>query len=215
MKLRKEVFILLTGAAFLAASVLSFSQTQLNISLALNQYHHRVLDYLSFFATHLGDGIFAVLLSLVIWYYNKQMGIMVLLTYAISSGLTQLLKRLVFADLHRPLWHLERLANALYYLPPGAEQVYNHSFPSGHSTTAFAIFAMLSFFSSQTIIKVMMFVLALLVAFTRVYLLQHFLIDTLAGAFIGTTISYVFYFHLYQRSKLDVIFRLRFKKNDT
>lgn len=215
MKLRKEVFILLTGAAFLAASVLSISQTQLNISLALNQYHHRVLDYLSFFATHLGDGIFAVLLSLVIWYYNKQMGIMVLLTYAISSGLTQLLKRLVFADLHRPLWHLERLANALYYLPPGAEQVYNNSFPSGHTTTAFAIFAMLSFFSSQTIIKVIMFVLAVLVAFTRVYLLQHFLIDTLAGAFIGTTISYVFYFHLYQRSKLDVLFRLRFKKNDT
>jgi membrane-associated phospholipid phosphatase len=121
----------------------------------------------------------------------------------------------VFADLHRPLWHLERLANALYYVPPGAEQLYNNSFPSGHSTTAFAIFAMLSFFSSKYMVKVLLFVLAVLVAFTRIYLLQHFLVDTLAGAFIGTTISYVFYFHLYLPARLDFIFRLRFKKNDT
>jgi hypothetical protein len=45
MKLEKEIFILLTGAALLAASVLSFWQAQLEISLSLNQFHLRLLDY--------------------------------------------------------------------------------------------------------------------------------------------------------------------------
>lgn len=212
MNLQKEIFILLTGAALLAASVLSFWQTQLEISLGLNLYHLRLLDYLAYFTTHLGDGIFAVLLSLYLMYVSFPKGLLVLLGYALSSGLTQALKHLVFYDLHRPLWHLERMANALYYLPPGAEHVYNNSFPSGHSTTAFAIFAMLSFFATAAREKVMWFFIALTVAFTRIYLLQHFLIDTMAGAVIGTSISYLIYFHLYKQSRLDFLLNLKLKK---
>lgn len=212
MKLSKEVFIILSGAAFLAASVLSLTQDQLTISLWINQNHLRLFDYVCYFTTHLGDGVFAVLLGIAVLYFRRHLGILLLLCYALSSGLTQALKRLVFADVHRPLWHLERLNEAMYYVPPGVEHIYNHSFPSGHTTAAFAIFGMLSFATEKLGLKVAYFLLAVLVAFSRIYLLQHFLIDTMFGALIGTFVSYFIYFNLYQKSKIDFLLNLKHTK---
>jgi membrane-associated phospholipid phosphatase len=43
------------------------------------------------------------------------------------------------------------------------------------------------------------------VAFTRIYLLQHFLIDTMAGALLGTIVSYLVYAQLFEKGKLNKI----------
>ncbi len=212
MKFKNETFLLFSGAALLAASVFSLVQTQMNISLALNQFHNKLFDYLCYFGTHAGDGLFAITLGLILLFTRFHSGILVLLAYAFSSGLTQILKHLVFDDVHRPLWHLERLSDVMYYLPPGAEHVYNNSFPSGHTTTAFAIFSMLSFITENKFYKGLFFAAAIIVAFSRVYLLQHFLVDTMAGASIGLLFSIFIYFHLYQKSHLNFLVNLKLKK---
>ena len=212
MKFKNEIFITLTGAALLAASVFSLVQTQMNISLGLNQFHNKLIDYFCYLFTNAGDGFFAITLGAILLFVRFPLGVLIIISYALSSGLTQTLKRLVFDDLHRPLWHLERLSDVMYYLPPGAEHVYNNSFPSGHSTTAFAIFAMLSFNTNHRGYKVLLFLAAFMVAFSRVYLLQHFLVDTMAGASIGLLVSCFIYFHLYQKSYLNFLLNLKPKK---
>ncbi|HEY4651419.1 MAG TPA: phosphatase PAP2 family protein, partial [Pontibacter sp.] len=81
-----------------------------------------------------------------------------------------------------------RPADVAYY------QVEHYSFPSGHATTAMALFGLLAYLyyrSSRTkkhfrkIIVWAAVVLILLVGFSRIYLGVHFLSDVLAGYLLG------------------------------
>jgi membrane-associated phospholipid phosphatase len=67
----------------------------------------------------------------------------------------------------------------------GVEMATHFSFPSGHTTFAFAFFGFLALNSTKTIFKLLYLFLAVLVALSRIYLLQHFLIDTIVGSMIG------------------------------
>jgi len=68
------------------------------------------------------------------------------------------------------------------------------SFPSGHAMAAFALFATLAFMSpDKRSGAVVFFLLALVVAFSRVYLVQHFLEDVYAGSLIGLLLAMAFW----------------------
>jgi len=205
MKIKNEIFLIATVATLLVALVLSLVFTQLELSLAINQFHRPALDVLCFLGTHLGDGVFSVVVGLIFLFLNRKIGILISISYLSSALVAQVLKRLIFADIHRPLWHLEKLTNVIYYVPGGAEKVFHNSFPSGHTTSAFALFSMLALLSKQPALKVLCFFLAAFVAFTRIYLLQHFLIDTMAGALLGTIVSYLVYAQLFEKGKLNKI----------
>jgi membrane-associated phospholipid phosphatase len=205
MEIKKEFFLIATLVTLLTAWGFSLAFTQIEISLAINQFHRPALDVLCFLGTHLGDGIFSVIVALIFLFVNRKIGVLISISYLSSALVAQVLKRLVFEDVHRPLWHLEKLTNVIYYLPGGAEKVFHNSFPSGHTTSAFALFSMLSLLSNQPALKVLCFFLAAFVAFTRIYLLQHFLIDTIAGALLGTLVSYFIYAQLYEKGKLNKI----------
>lgn len=61
------------------------------------------------------------------------------------------------------------------------------SFPSGHSTIAFAAAACLSFFDKKR--KWLYYLLAFLIAYSRIYLGVHYFLDVVAGVIIGILIS--------------------------
>ena len=70
-----------------------------------------------------------------------------------------------------------------------------HSFPSGHTAVAFGLFCLLALISSNKMIGVVCFFIALFVAFSRVYLSQHFFLDIYIGSLIGvvaTVLSYLY-----------------------
>jgi membrane-associated phospholipid phosphatase len=68
------------------------------------------------------------------------------------------------------------------------------SFPSGHTTGAFALFGLLAFLLSKRInLGWLFFGLALIVAFSRMYLIQHFFKDVYAGSILGLAIAILFY----------------------
>ncbi len=96
---------------------------------------------------------------------------------------------LVFQQQHLPLTLVQNLSE---------EQHIHHSFPSGHATAAFALFFCLGFLAEKKINEVIFFLLALTVAFSRVYLSQHFFEDITAGSFIAVFFSSlvcgIFYF---------------------
>jgi len=65
----------------------------------------------------------------------------------------------------------------------------DNSFPSGHSTEAFALASVLSARSQGWVIPVVSYTLASSVAFARVNDRAHFASDVLAGALIGTVVG--------------------------
>ena len=67
------------------------------------------------------------------------------------------------------------------------------SFPSGHSMAAFALLPFVSVMWEKY--SYAFWLMAILIAFSRIYLQVHYLSDIVAGAFIGYLIS-VIYIHL-------------------
>lgn len=62
------------------------------------------------------------------------------------------------------------------------------SFPSGHTTTAFALAVVLAHFFPGG--RALWFLLAVLVGLSRLYLVEHFLADVVAGAGLGFAVGW-------------------------
>jgi membrane-associated phospholipid phosphatase len=67
------------------------------------------------------------------------------------------------------------------------------SFPSGHTTSAFAFYSLLAFFIPNKWVKILCLILAALVGLSRMYLVQHFLKDVTTGMMTGFLIALVVY----------------------
>ncbi len=167
-----------------------FSHDHGDFVLLLNKNRIALLDFAMPWITHLGDGLFFALVTLIFVLYRWRVGMVVL-----ALGLTQLitsylLKRQVFRGTPRPKTFFAELEVPLSFIEGVKVHSYN-SFPSGHTMTAFAIFFFLSCYFQQRLFSVLFFTLALAVAISRVYLLQHFLIDVCVGSIVGVILGFI------------------------
>ena len=114
----------------------------------------------------------------------------------LSTGLVvQLLKRFVFAGIVRPMSVIPWASTQLD--PEQAVPLY-HSFPSGHTTTAFVFFTMLALVARRPVVSFFAAVAASLVGLSRVYLMVHWVPDIMFGAVLGVTIALLVYVLLYK-----------------
>ena len=78
------------------------------------------------------------------------------------------------------------------------------AFPSGHTMSGFAIYGFLALvFGKNPIYQVFFLFCAFWVGFSRMYLLQHFLNDVLAGSLVGVYLAMLFYYLHLKYSKID------------
>jgi membrane-associated phospholipid phosphatase len=180
----------------IAGLFIQFTFTQTEISLAVNQYHQIVWDKLFRYGTYLGDGFVAVMIGLVVMIWNRKAGWALLLACAVSALITQTLKHFVFNDMMRPAVVLK---DYVLHFVEGVEVHEYNSFPSGHSTSAFAIGTMLCLLTEKTSSRLLILLLVLFACFSRIYLLQHFFQDTLAGSFIGFISALVVFLLMYRK----------------
>ena len=104
-------------------------------------------------------------------------------TLAVAAGMTGLFYYLGMRE--RPAASALAPADLRLLLPsPGLP-----SFPSGHAALAFAAAAYIGLRTKHTAILAMAVVLAMLVAFSRVYVGHHYPSDILAGAILGSTVG--------------------------
>ncbi len=170
--------ILASGAIWLAISGKAAS------FLILNRYHSFLLDQFFIRFTYVGDGIFAIVLSVLylIWFKKNKTGWMLLYAFLLSGLIAQIGKNLFPSP--RPRLFFEH-SHILSFID-GVTLSNNSSFPSGHTTTAFAVATVLVLMLKYAQWQWIVLLVALGVGFSRIYLGQHFLGDVLAGMLIGT-----------------------------
>ncbi len=162
--------------------------------LEFNSFHNSFFDLFFNYFTFLGDGITALIISLLLTVINFKDALFVGISNIISALITQVLKHTLFADIVRPKKFFEGIHDL--YLVPGVDNYLYNSFPSGHSTCAFSLYFALSLIVRSRILKFTFFAIALLVGYSRIYLSQHFFEDVYAGSVIGVTITLLVYYFI-------------------
>jgi membrane-associated phospholipid phosphatase len=194
--IKNNLLILIPYIALVLVSIyylLNYDKVQIHININ-KLTGNGIVDVFFKYFTHFGDGIVAMIIIAIVLLFNVRSGVFVLLAYA-SSGLTSsFLKKQVF-DVDRPhfVFH-EYLTQYKIHYVEGVEMLGFRSFPSGHSTSAFAVFMSLALITENKLLKFTFFLIALLAAFSRTYLSQHWLVDITAGSILGTLAAIIFYF---------------------
>jgi membrane-associated phospholipid phosphatase len=155
------------------------------VVLWLNQRHTAFADLFFKNATYLGDGltvaVFGIVLLLFVSYYKT---IVFTVAIAVDSLFINVVgKHWLFSHLERPKKYFDE--SVVLNFVEGVKVHGSHAFPSGHTGAAFVWLSFLAFLVNKKLGLVFLFV-ALLVALSRMYLLQHFLMDVYAGSIIGT-----------------------------
>ncbi len=162
-------------------------QGKVGAFLFLNPVHHAILDKFFKAVTIFGDGWFSIILGVALIVFRmKDRGAQILLGYAISGIIAQLLKRLVHAP--RPMTIIPDTTYA-HFLPGYTLNAWN-SFPSGHTASAFCFTAILAWTTWSNRFKFALAIIALLTGYSRVYLGQHFPDDVISGALLGLLSAY-------------------------
>jgi len=171
-----------------AALLLSVDKGALHIMF--NRLWTPTLDTLVPFLTMLGDGLAATVLSIaLLTLHSPRAGFQAGFGSLLSGAVTQFLKHVVFPEAVRPLQFF-RDSYALH-LVPGVEIYSYNSFPSGHAATAVAVCFGLAMLVTRSWVRILLAVLALAVALSRVYLSQHFFGDVYAGVVIGAGVAWL------------------------
>lgn len=141
----------------------------------------------------LGDGVFAS---------SAMLG---------TTLVTQIIKHIVVAP--RPLtWFEQHFPDIQLPLAEGVKMNLWHSFPSGHTTSFFALSFVVCYVATQELkdkpvwsaaLQVMLFCFAILGGYSRIYLSQHFAFDIFGGTLVGILVSLLCYaiLHRYEDQK--------------
>lgn len=186
MNLKRNAFLSLYVLYLIVGAYLLYSLQKEDVVIFFNTHNFAAGDFFYKFYTHVGDGLFFIAVIVAMLFVNYFKAFAGLLTYACSALFTQSLKHGLFSDMKRPSAIID---NTLLHPVDGVEWHCCHSFPSGHSASAFAMFLWLSLYTKNRILQAFFFLCALLVTFSRMYLSQHFFMDTYAGSVIGCSFA--------------------------
>jgi membrane-associated phospholipid phosphatase len=187
----------LTGYAVLALPVFLavLLMDRFDLHAAVNAYHSPFADTVFSHMTHLADGWVPTLLALAFLLKDHRSFLMMGASAAFSALVAQFIKHVVLPDMDRPSMFMDRMPDLM--LVPGVTMLQHNSFPSGHTTAAFSMGLALSVIVARRSAAVAFVLFAAGIGLSRVYLSQHFTEDVLAGATIGTVVTWLVYRWLY------------------
>jgi membrane-associated phospholipid phosphatase len=161
-----------------------FLWSKVDFALMVNRWNSPFWD--TFFRYYTWFGTFGVMAPIIfsLAFLRYRFALMATLSTLMAFLLTQFFKRVIWYDAPRPKV-LFAGYNDVHYVN-GVHLHAWHSFPSGHTCGAFALFATLAFISKNALWKGVCLMSAILVGYSRMYLSQHFLEDVLVGSLIGT-----------------------------
>lgn len=180
--LRAYFYILISACLFLPF----YEKGQ--FELMVNKYHTPFMDMFFGGITHLGDGTMVILPILAMLLVKYSYSIFLAWSTLIHMFLVTIGKRVLFHGMPRPAEYLKGLD---FYTVPGVSISHYNTFPSGHTTTVFMLtcaLAMLNY--KRKNYQLILLGIAIIAGFSRVYLMQHFLPDVIAGSGLGVASAF-------------------------
>lgn len=176
-KLRVALIISALLACVLFVANLLIGKNEL--FLLLNHNLGSAADFVFIIASELGTGwIFIPLLAYFLIYKRKYIPMLVV-AFALSVLVPQLFKSLIMPHALRPTAAIADMM--IIHVVEGVKLYKIHSFPSGHTTTAFTVFFLACLVINKRWSLPVWLMYALLVAYSRVYLAEHFPLDVAGG----------------------------------
>ena len=206
-----KIFITLCMIFWLGSAILLSLTDNHTIFQWINTRHTPFQDMLMPRVTRLGEIILIaaagiILSSLPRVRQTKYFFLTFIFCNAIPALVNVIMKN-IYAR-HRPLHYFQH-EYWLHFLDSQPQQ-YHLSFPSGHTEGVFALMTLVCLIlpRKRAWLSVILFAAALLTAYSRIYLVQHFFSDILAGSMVGTifcllTYSAIQNIVLRRREKLD------------
>lgn len=143
-----------------------------------------ILDNFFCFITRLGDkGVFWIILGIILLAFSKtrKMGVCILLALAFSAILGEGILKPLFAR-KRP-----------FVTYPGIDLIISKpsgfSLPSGHTMSSFSAASVI--FLNNKRYGIFAYILATLIAFSRLYLFVHYPSDVILGIILGCLVGYL------------------------
>jgi membrane-associated phospholipid phosphatase len=168
---------------FFLASLPLFLIEHGSLVRVVNYWANETWDSFFVVFTELGNGLvfgFLILTAIFLRYYYA---LTLLIAFFFNGLLSFLGKQVLFPGVPRPLAYYEEAA--FYHINPELSYHLNHSFPSGHTMTIFALAFLGCAFTENRWVRISSLILALGVGFSRMYLLLHFYRDIYFGALCG------------------------------
>lgn len=145
-----------------------------------------ILDKIISLVTRLGEEIIViVVLCAIFWCIDKKLAYCIGISYFLSGLLVQGLK--ISFRIDRP-WILDSSFKPVASAVEGAS---GYSFPSGHTASASSLFGTLGLSLKKGWQKTVCFILVLIVAFSRMYLGVHTLLDVSVAALVSLVIAFI------------------------
>lgn len=196
-QIKRHPVYFLVYLLFLLISVITLLfYNKTGIHLYLNNLQGQSADNTFKYLTHLGDGFAVVIVVIFLLFISVRMSLQVAIAGLLSGLIAQFLKKVVFGPTLRPSSFFEDLGIQLYYVE-GVDLHSAFSFPSGHSTTIFSLMTSLVLIQKAKKFDLLFILMAIIVAYSRIYLSQHFLQDIVAGSIIGIFIALMVRTYLY------------------
>ena len=185
--------------AVLGLALLYIPQGELHLLLC--DRHTPARDIFYRYYTHVAEWFPYVVCVGLLLFSSIGNGVFASSAMILSALSTQVLKHIINAP--RPVtWFEMFMPETQLPLVEGVKMNHWFSFPSGHTTSFFALafVACILFTSSPRIpslpkylVQIVLFALATLGGYSRIYLSQHFAKDVFAGILVGTLITIVCY----------------------
>lgn len=174
---------------------LTFSREE--IYFAVNGINNPAGDLLAPYATDLGNGWTAVAISVILLLFSYRKALILASAYAFTSISAQIVKYIF--DAPRPKLYFKDQLGRIHFVK-GVEVLSLHSFPSGHTVTAFSMTVIFTYWSRNKAWGPLFLLVAILVGYSRMYLSEHFFEDVTAGSVIGVILTVVWIYWLDNKS---------------
>ena len=165
-----------------------------DLHLWITSFNSPVADVFFHYYTFVGDWVPYVFVAGLL-FYRYRIALFILVSQ-LATGLVSIIIKQTWNEPRPVLYFKEHFPTIQLHQIAVEHLHYVHSFPSGHTITAFSFFLALSFFTKRPAIQFLYFLLALLVGYSRIYLSQHFAIDVLVGSLIGVSVTVLCKYYL-------------------
>ena len=180
MDLTKKILIGIIIYALIISIIIVFLQDVMTLDQTLffviNSVTNIVLDPFFILMTYAGSSVLWILVIILFWLDKRRKVSIYLIIVFILDSLSQIFLKTFFVRA-RPY---ESLSNIKFL---NSDMDIGPSFPSGHTQRAFSGATILGSFYNK--LRIPLFIMASLVAISRIYIGVHYPLDVLAGAING------------------------------